>query len=79
MMLIASLAIGVVLEFALEVCTSLDRYGANLTQAIVAAGHSAVMPKGVADALLWCCLTFVALMAYRSYRAITDKIRTTQP
>ncbi len=71
---IAALAIGVVLEFVLEVCTSLDRYGATLAQAIDAAGHSAVTSYGIKDSALWAAFALVVLVIrgiYR-YRLICD-------
>jgi hypothetical protein len=65
---IAALVVGAGLEFALEVSTSLDRYGATLPQAINAAGHNAFSFYGLKDSLLWASFVLAALLIRAIYR-----------
>ena len=59
---IVAIPIGIAIELGLEISTSLDRYNATLPQAIDAARHSAVMPHGIRDCLIWAGLTAIVLV-----------------
>jgi hypothetical protein len=55
-LMVCAVPAGIAIVLALEVCTSLDRYGATLPQAVNAAGHSIVMPHGIRNSAAWAAL-----------------------
>jgi hypothetical protein len=59
---LVSIPIGFAIELALEICTSLDRYGATLPQAISAAYHSAIMPHELQDGAICAAITMAVLV-----------------
>jgi hypothetical protein len=72
---LVSIPIGCAIELALEICTSLDRYGATLPQAISAAYHSAFMPHELRDSAICTAITIAALAIREVVRAKPQRQR----
>lgn len=62
LLMLGTIPAGIAIVLALEVCTSLDRYGATLPQAIDAARHSIVMFHGIRDSVVCAALLMLGIV-----------------